>query len=414
MADLLRLEYIPLAQAVLWDGNPKKHDIGAISESIQRYGYKDPAKFEPSLNDGKGALVEGNGRTHALQMMRRQKMERPRGVGLVEKTGEWAVPVLFGVDAESETVARAYAIDHNSLVLAGSDMSALDITRMWDDTLYAQVLTELASADELPVSVDRDDLDLILEMLGSNLLGDEQKDALVQIDKAEELRVKYGVELGQAWKLGEHWVVCGDCMDEGVVERVEGETVVDLLLTDPPYGVNWDTDYTRFTTAYGTKRIKHAPIVNDDSPFDPAPWLNYPQVILWGANWYCQHIPMGTWLVWDKWHLGGAAWLSDAELAWQKGKRGVYLYAEVVQGAHRKERAMHPTQKPVGLMEWCINRCENVKVVFDPFLGSGTTLIACENLGRVCRGIEIDPRYVGVCLERFYQMTGIEPKLLKD
>lgn len=245
MADLLRLEYIPLAQAVLWDGNPKKHDIGAISESIQRYGYKDPAKFEPSLNDGKGALVEGNGRTHALQMMHRQKMERPRGVGLVEETGEWAVPVLFGVDAESEAVARAYAIDHNSLVLAGSDMSALDITRMWDDTLYAQVLTELASADELPVSVDGDDLDLILEMLAQRA-DEPPEDPGTKVDKAEELQEKWKVELGQMWTIGEHAIICGDCREADTWRKLlkaAGVNKVNGVFTSPPYAMQRAKQY---------------------------------------------------------------------------------------------------------------------------------------------------------------------------
>lgn len=231
----------------------------------------------------------------------------------------------------------------------------------------------------------------------------------VDLDKADELQQKWGTATGQIWELGEHRLAVGDCTDGVILPRLVQDTVIDLLLTDPPYGVDWDTDYTRFTTEYGGKRIKHPPIVNDDKPFDASPWMHYPQVILWGANWYCQHIPMGTWLVWDKRHTSGAAFLSDAELAWQKGRRGVYIYAETVQGAHRKEKASHPTQKPVGLMGWCIGRYENVGIVLDPYLGSGTTLIAAHQLGRKCYAVEILPAYAAVSIQRWVDLTGLEP-----
>lgn len=230
--------------------------------------------------------------------------------------------------------------------------------------------------------------------------------------EAERLAEVYGTRLGQVWQLGEHRLVVGDCTDSAVVKEVLEDEEIESVITDPPYGIDWDTDYTRFTTEYGTKRINHTPINNDDIPFDPSPWLGYPKVVLWGANWYCHHIPLGSWLVWDKRHPNGAAWLSDAEIAWMKGKRGVYLYAETVQGAHRKERSMHPTQKPVGLMAWCIQKANVTKDVLDPYLGSGSTLIAAHKLGKCCRGVEIDPGYAAVSLQRFFECSGIEPKLL--
>lgn len=168
--DRLRIEYVPLFQAALWDQNPKLHSIGDISDSIARYGFKDPPKYEPALNGGKGGLVEGNGRVITLRMMAAQKMQRPRGIVETEG-GEWAVPVLFGVDAESERAAQAYALDHNSLVLSGGNYTALDTARMWDQSGYADILTALAEGDELPVSVDGDDLDLILEMVNQDVSG---------------------------------------------------------------------------------------------------------------------------------------------------------------------------------------------------------------------------------------------------
>lgn len=234
------------------------------------------------------------------------------------------------------------------------------------------------------------------------------------VDRAAELQAEWGVEVGQVWALGEHRVACGDCTDRGVVEGVMSGERAYCLIADPPYGIDWNTNYTRFTTEYGGKKINHPPVINDDKPFDPRPWLEYQKVILWGANWYCQHIPLGSWFVWDKRHDSGAAFLSDAEIAWSKGKKGVYIYSETVQGAHRKEKAMHPTQKPVGLMVWCIQKSNAKKddIILDPFLGSGTTLIAAHNLNRRCYGIEIDPGYVAVTLQRFQDHTDLTPELI--
>jgi len=159
-SDALRLEYVPLDTCVLWERNPKLHDIGGIVQSIQRYGFKDPLKYEPTLNAGNGGLVEGNGRAAALAMMRDQGDEPPRGV-TIAKEGGWAVPVLFGVDAESEAAAEAYAVDHNNLTLLGGDLTGFDAVRMWDAG-YPQLLESLALQDVLPVSVDGDVLDALL------------------------------------------------------------------------------------------------------------------------------------------------------------------------------------------------------------------------------------------------------------
>ncbi len=254
------------------------------------------------------------------------------------------------------------------------------------------------------------ELDTLLKGLNEDK---EEKETEPQIDKAEELRKQYGVELGQVWRLGEHRLAIGDCTDKGVVKAVMGGVVIKNLLSDPPYGIKWNTDYTRFGGEYETsQRVKYKTIQSDDNSFDPRPYLGYEKVVLWGANWYCQHIPTGSWFVWDKRHPSGAAWLSDAEIAWSKGKQGVYIYSETVQGAHRKEKAFHPTQKPVGLFQWCIEKTEMGNIVYDPFLGSGTTMIACENLNRKCRGIEIDPGYAAVSVNRWEQHTGQKAELV--
>ena len=162
MEERLRIEYVPLDLALLWEDNQKRHDIGGIIESIRLHGFKDPPKFEPTLNDGKGGFVEGNGRAEALAVMEKNGDDLPRGVTIMEQGG-WAIPVLFGVDAASEAAAAAYGIDHNQLTMAGGDFSIYDTLRMWD-VGFANQVKRLAEEDVLPASIDGDAVDALVAM----------------------------------------------------------------------------------------------------------------------------------------------------------------------------------------------------------------------------------------------------------
>lgn len=177
--DLIGLKYIPLSAVRSWDRNPKKHDLQKLVESIETHGFRDPPAYDVQLD----AFVEGNGRTEALQWMARHGRERPRGIALDVQTGEWCIPVIFGVDAKSRLAAERYGIDHNNLVLAGGDFTAADYARNWDPR-YAEILQELAHAQQLPVSIDGDDLDALLAVAGVDT--HEGRDA--PIDEGEEPR----------------------------------------------------------------------------------------------------------------------------------------------------------------------------------------------------------------------------------
>jgi len=202
-----------------------------------------------------------------------------------------------------------------------------------------------------------------------------------------------------------HRLLCGDSTSESDVARLMDGGKADACISDPPYGIGFDTDYTRFTIQSG-KNKKHKPIYGDDKPFDPTPYLDFDAVVLWGSQYFAEHLPIGTWLVWDKRFSNGKAWLSDAELAYMKGGTGVYVYSVTSQGFVRPEKIEHPTQKPIELIAWCIEKAKAGKMIFDPFLGSGTTLIACEQLNRKCYGMEIDPLYCDVVVKRWENLTG--------
>lgn len=201
-------------------------------------------------------------------------------------------------------------------------------------------------------------------------------------------------------------LILGDCLE--VMPTLEAGSV-DAVITDPPYGMNWDTDLTRFSGGHRDSRAKRgmgrkyeSPIIGDDAPFDPSPWLDFPIVVLWGCNHFAARLPIGTTLVWLKrFDPAFGSFLSDAELAWMKGGHGVYCRRDVSLNAETANRA-HPTQKPVGLMKWVLDMAKVPigATILDPFMGSGTTGVACIKTGRRFIGIEIDPGYFAIAEKR--------------
>lgn len=167
--------------AMLWGRNAKKHDIGGVYESICAYGFVDYPKWENALNGGAGGIAIGNGRTktivQALIEARDQGKEPPRGIPVSKADGDWCIPIGFGVDQPSEAKAEALGIDHNNLTLSGADMSHWDMAKIWDREGYLQLLTSIADAEVLPVTVDEDTIAALLagvdDTAGQALDGDE-------------------------------------------------------------------------------------------------------------------------------------------------------------------------------------------------------------------------------------------------
>jgi hypothetical protein len=168
--DVLHIRYVPLSafdlDVQLWENNLKLHDLQLLDESIEEYGYADCAKWDSTLNGGEGGFVYGNGRTKSLILklvrMRQLDQEPPRGIGRVTETGEWVVPVKFGVDALSERQAENFGLSHNILTMQGGDYSAADIAKLFSPEFSTQ-LEELAEAGEaLPIGFDTDYLSSLL------------------------------------------------------------------------------------------------------------------------------------------------------------------------------------------------------------------------------------------------------------
>lgn len=159
--DVLTIKYVPLDTVARWDRNAKKHNIPKLIDSFVQHGFKDPMKYEPALNNGNGGIVEGNGRAEALKTMRNQNPKKPpRGVMVQE--GKWLVPVIFGVDAKSAKAAEAYGVDANNLVVMGGDSDFADVMKLWEDQAIG-LLQDLKSSGNMPVSVDGEALDAMLD-----------------------------------------------------------------------------------------------------------------------------------------------------------------------------------------------------------------------------------------------------------
>jgi site-specific DNA-methyltransferase (adenine-specific) len=204
--------------------------------------------------------------------------------------------------------------------------------------------------------------------------------------------------------IGPHELWLGDCRE--ILPLLPKACAV---VTDPPYGIAFE----RGVGGQGVqKKLKrsYGPIAGDDVPFDPSPWLSWP-CILWGANHYSERLPHGRWLAWNK--LGTLKpWdsFSDVEFAWQNIRAADRIFSLLWKGLCQGEKVDngargHPTQKPVALMEWCLGFLPGADAILDPFMGSGTTGVACQKLGRRFVGVEVNPAYFDIACRRVEEAT---------
>ena len=194
----------------------------------------------------------------------------------------------------------------------------------------------------------------------------------------------------------------GDCRELAPTLVFSG-----LVVSDQPYGIFHPTDYAARGRTNLAQCRDYPPVHGDAEPFDPRWLLAIGRGrILWGANYYADKLPIsGGWLVWDKERPDDLD-QATCELAWTDCVKGVRRHRQLWNGMMREGRddLQHPTQKPLGLMRWCLSlRWTDEGDVLDPFMGSGTTLRAAKDLGRRAIGIEIEERYCEIAAKRLSQ-----------
>jgi len=397
---------VKLGKIKAWEGNPRystKAQAERIIASEKKFGQPLPFILNPE-QDGVYPLIDGHQRLMA-----------------------WVT--VYGDDYEMDAVV-------SNRVIEGEEKQEFIITMHegatgswnWDkisgwDTkkLEGWGLNE-AKKKEWDNSANN-----LKEMLASE---EEHADAEPQTDRAEELQEIWGVQVGDLWVIGEHRLICGDCTDAAVVARLMGVERADIGIHDPPYGMRLDTDWSDAKSSLELsigKRIfggkKYSEVIGDDKDYDPsflieADYSN--ELFLFGADYYAERIQNrdgGSWLVWDK-RLDDSAdkmYGSCFELCWskKKHKRDIVRikWAGVFGVESEPERKrFHPTQKPVSLYEWMLNKYSKAgELSIDFYLGVGSHMIASQNLSRRCYAAEIAPKYVAVSLQR---MADAFPELL--
>ena len=377
-----------IADIIPYAANAKKHDkrqINNVAESIKQYGF-----VQPIVIDRDGVIVIGHCRALAAK-----------------KLGMQEVPCVCVDDLTPEQV--------NALRLVDNKSNESD----WDYDLLA---------DEIPsLDLSAFDFDWGLPEITEEVIEDEAP----EVDEDTEPIAK----LGDIWQLGRHRLMCGDSTDKATVELLMDGKKADMVFTDPPYGMRLDTDYSEIKGSKNAKikgkgGNKYRPVIGDGEDFNPSlietVFENFDyceEIFLFGADYFAELIVNkndGSWVVWDKRGSEDADKIigSCFELCWskQKHKREIarIKWMGAFGSADAKNR-VHPTQKPIKLCEWFIEKYSNAgEAIIDLYGGSGSTLIACEQLDRTCYMMELDPKYCDVIIKRWEKFTGEKAVLLND
>lgn len=230
-----------------------------------------------------------------------------------------------------------------------------------------------------------------------------------ELDIVEYTVSSIEVKEGDLFQLGNHRLLCGDCTIKENIDLLMNGKKADMVFTDPPYGISIVDKNRKIGGSVLAKTQKYKPIKNDDTTETAEKFYKLikdcKKIILFGGNYYLSFLPNGNWLIWDKLNSGNFA---DGEMCWTNIKTNLKIYRYLWNGMIRceKETRVHPTQKPVSMLSEIINDFSNEnEIIFDGFLGSGSTLIACEHTNRICYGMEIEPHYCSVIINRWQKYT---------
>lgn len=383
-----RIELWPVEKLQPYAKNARTHSdeqVEQIAASMREFGFTNPI-----LVDSQDGIIAGHGR-----LMAAKRLQLPQ------------VPVIV-LDHLTDEQRRAYILADNKLALNAG----------WDNQLLAEELLQLqAEGYDLELTGFTDEeLDDLLPDTDDLPPGDADEDAVPEVP-ADPV-----TKLGDVWVLGKHRLMCGDSTSVDAVDKLMDGGKADMVFTDPPYGIAVVHSKGNYGSGVLAKAGTYSPVIGDENTDVAVAVVNYclsleiPVQIFWGANYFAQALPDGKkWLVWDKKRPEGTTF-SDCELAWTNAEGGVKKYEFFWHGMMQegeREKRVHPTQKPVGLIEKIFSDYKG-EVVIDFFGGSGSTLIACEKTSRIARLMELDPKYCDVIVKRWQDFTGKQATLEQD
>ena len=395
----VQIEQVATADLIPYARNARTHSdsqVAQIAGSIQEFGFTNPV-----LIDAANGIIAGHGRVMAAQ-----------------KLGLKSVPCIR-LGHLSDAQKRAYILADNRIALNSG----------WDDAMLEVELAEL-HADEYDLGLLGFDADELAKLMGYDMPAETPVE--VQEDEVPEPPADPITKPGDLWILGEHRLLCGDSTKAEDVARLMAGAKADIMVTDPPYGVKYDESWREVSSKDFGGHIK-GQLTNDDR----VDWVeayelaNADIAYVWHAD-RSSHVVrqnlesigyiVRQQIIWRKPFgvMARSAYNWQHEPCWysvRKGKSANWI------GGHKEvtvwdatipnhpmavdddTRTIHPTQKPIEVMARAI-RNHNAPIVYDPFLGSGTTLIAAEQLGRKCYGMEISPQYCDVIVKRWETLTG--------
>lgn len=398
------LQHWPVDRLIEYVRNPRKNDhaVDRVAAAIREFGFRVPV-----IAKSDGTVVDGHLRLKAAK-----------------KLGLEAIPVLLADDM-TEAQIKAFRISVNRMAELAD----------WDDELLALELADLVDLDfDLSLTgFDEDELNRLLDMEE-----DAGTEGLTDPDDAPEVQAEAVSKPGDAWVMGRHRIVCGSSTDPLVVEKALNGVTPHLMVTDPPYGVEYDADWrNKAMRADGTTIAGRAvgKVMNDDRADWSEAWALFPGDVayVWHAGLFAATVAQSlescdfqlrSQIIWAKsqFAIGRGDYHWKHEPCWygvrkgrtghSQGDRTQTTLWEIPKPA--KSETGHSTPKPVECMLRPIqNNSSPGQAVYEPFSGSGTTIIACEQSGRACHAIELNPLYVDVAVRRWMAFTG-QPAILES
>ena len=230
--------------------------------------------------------------------------------------------------------------------------------------------------------------------------------------------IKTDIVIGDLFEIGEHRLLCGDSTDSDQVAKLMNGEKADMVFTDPPYGIEIVGNNGKVGGDNKAKNGVYSKVIADDTTdtardfYNTCVSLGMENFIIWGGNYFVDFLPFSSsWIIWDKRGDMNSNNFADGEMAWCSFETRVRIYKQIWNGMIRegeKEKRVHPTQKPIKVISDIINDQIKGNLLFDGFLGSGSTMVAAHQLKRKCYGMELDPKYCQVIIDR---MRKLDPNL---
>lgn len=378
----LRIVYLRPEELTPYERNAKQHppeQIEHIANSIREFGFR-----QPLVIDADNVVVIGHGRLLAAKMLGLDKVPCTRA------------------DDLTEAQIKALRLADNKTNESAWDFGTLD--------------GELKGLR----------LDFDMSKFGFEIPGgvSDTEPTAYEDDFDVGAAVEAKAKQGDIYQLGRHRLMCGDSTDAEAVEKLMDGAKANMVFTDPPYGINAVSDDGKVGADFGVaQKGEYKQIIADDTTETAQKAYEVlsqicERLILWGGNYFLDFLPPSDgWLIWDKRGESGIRnTFADGEMAWCSFHTPVRIYHQLWNGMIREgehEKRVHPTQKPVKMLgEVLQDFSKDNDNIVDLFGGSGSTLIACEQLNRTCYMMELDPHYVDVIIARWEALTGEKAVLL--